>query len=163
MNITEQKGYQWLQYKGYTDIVFRARLTPDFIVEGGKTFEVKLARNNTIYISKTQYNQLDKVEGELKILVFGAENDEPIAIIPFSEVKPRPRFWNNIRIIGGSPHKYIGQIDDSLMERLAGEANRFGLNINAMVNYIVSRYFESQTKPTKTESPKVEYKGRLSE
>lgn len=162
MNITEKKGYRWLQFQGYKDIVFRARLTPDFVVEGIKSFEVKLARNNTIYITKTQYNQLEKVEGELTILVFNAESDNPIAIIPFSQIKERPKFWNNIRIIGQHPHRYIGQFDDVTISKLASEAAKFGLSINGIANFIINKYFsEGQTKPAaNAELPKTKYMGR---
>jgi len=160
LNITEDKAYRWLQYQGYKDIVFRARLTPDFIVEGGRSFEVKLARNNTIFITKTQYDQLSQTAGELTLLVFSSEGNNPTAIIPFNEIRERPKFWNNIRIIGQHPHRYIGQFDDSLIDKLTNEATRFGLNINAMANFIISKYFEDKPKSTKAEPARVKYTGR---
>lgn len=142
MNISEQKAYRWLQYQGYKGIVFRARVTPDFITEDGKGFEVKKARNNSIWFSYGQFESLQEMSNT-DILVYD-DDETPIAIIPFNEIKDGQKYWKNIRIINptGKMNKtIIFKVSSEELTTIRTETKKLGLSASAFIRLLFHHYF----------------------
>lgn len=70
MNLSEQIAYDWLLGQGIeaSEIVFRSRITPDFIVGGGRGYEVKRLYGNTIRFSAGQVDRLVEY-GDAEVLI----------------------------------------------------------------------------------------------
>ena len=70
MNLSEQIAYDWLLGQGIeaSDIVFRSRITPDFITGDGRGYEVKLLYGNTIRFSAGQVDKLVEY-GDAEVLI----------------------------------------------------------------------------------------------
>ena len=96
MNKNEKLAYDWLTSKGFTGIVFRYGATPDFITDQGDSFEVKTLFNKTILFTRKQFEHLLTLD-KGTILVF-SNKPEPIAVIPISELRLRPKKWQGILI-----------------------------------------------------------------
>ena len=142
MNLSEQKAYQWLCSQGYKGIVFRARLTPDFISESGRGFEVKKTRNNAIWFSDKQFKILKETKN-VDILVFN-EGNTPIAIIPFNEISEGQKYWNNIRIAKGTTKQFYldeqtGQRLDNYLETYWGGGRATSAILHRAINEFLDR------------------------
>lgn len=97
MNNSEKKGEAYLISKGYTNIVFRIRETPDFTTDNGM-FEIKRSsKNGHISFTHGQHDRICNFEN-VTILVFNDSSDDPIAEIPFDELRDRPKTWDGIKI-----------------------------------------------------------------
>jgi hypothetical protein len=79
---SERKALDWLTKK-YGKIMFNYNKSPDFILPDGRGIEVKRPAFNTIYFTAKQWFELS---GDTEIMLMG-DGSEPIAIVPFSEVK----------------------------------------------------------------------------
>ena len=160
MNATEEKAYRWLQYQGYKSITFRGRITPDFITEGGKGFEVKKSRNNSIWFSIGQYESLQRQTLDTSILVYDG-GETPLAIIPFREISHQEELWGNIRImVSGvkgqvkSTRFSLGNNDWQLALKVQNEIKRLGLTTPEFIGSVIEQYF------AKGHKLKVKYTGR---
>jgi hypothetical protein len=80
MNISEEKGYNYLLKNGYKpeDITFQPLKTPDFICKDGKCFEVKKRYGNSIWFYDKQFEIIKKVKAD--ILIFSDLSEEPLII-----------------------------------------------------------------------------------
>jgi len=127
MNKTEILAHNWLLANGYTGLVFRSHKTPDFLTEQGQSFEVKLARNGTIWFACDQFEDLILMDNA-KVLVFG-DKSFPDAIIPAEELRTRPQVWKNVRVLVAAQHRGVINIrfndgEYELLEEIAEDANR---------------------------------------
>lgn len=122
MNKTEQRAYRWLLKNGYKDIVFSGRATPDFITKDGGLFEVKKARNKTIWFGGGQASVLQELNN-VKILVYDSNegDDEPDVIIPYDEIQYGQIIWNNYRISGTDNDKNNDTINLKITLRMKDE------------------------------------------
>lgn len=86
MTITKKIVLEWLVREGYRreDIEFNRYSSPDFILPDGRRIEVKRVAGNTIYFTRKQWENLDD---DVEIALVHESSQEPIAVIPFSEVK----------------------------------------------------------------------------
>ncbi len=93
MNKTEQMALKWLlrQYD-VDDITFRYRYTPDFLTRDGKAWEVKRLyrgkHSDKILFTIEQIKSIFEIP-ETSILVFDDGLDEPVKIIPISEISEK--------------------------------------------------------------------------
>jgi hypothetical protein len=80
MNISEEKGYNFLLKQGYKpeDIIYQSFKTPDFVLKDGKCFEVKKLYGKTIWFTDKQFEIIKKTKAD--ILIFSDLNDEPLII-----------------------------------------------------------------------------------
>ena len=80
MNISEEKGYNFLLKQGYKpeDIIYQPYKTPDFILKDGKCFEVKKLYGGTIWFTDKQFEIVKKTKAD--ILIFSDLNEEPLII-----------------------------------------------------------------------------------
>ena len=151
MNKSEERAYRWLQYQTHKGIVFRNRITPDFITEDSEKFEVKLMRDNTIWFSGNQFRTLLEDAPDTTILVFNDNHDTPIAIIPFSEIKGGEKYWKNIRIINGltKPIKAtlikLSDLGWERLQQIEEEAKKLGLPVPSFIQLIIEQYFENKS------------------
>lgn len=97
MNKTEVKAKHWLEKQGYKNIIFQNRRSPDFLVSEGIGFEVKFVRRNTVTFSRRQWHQLHE-HPNVKIL-FWADGDEPLHIVPIGKLQEPPSYWHQYRLI----------------------------------------------------------------
>lgn len=87
MNQTERKAFNWLVKQGIleSEISFRARKTPDFLIADGRGYEVKLLGDYGIYTTPKQLEKLRKKNSTL--LVFRPSDEEPMLVAPFNDVE----------------------------------------------------------------------------
>jgi predicted CopG family antitoxin len=80
MNISEEKGYNFLLKQGYKpeDIIYQSFKTPDFVLKDGKCFEVKKLYGKTIWFTDKQFEIVKKTKAD--ILIFSDLNEEPLII-----------------------------------------------------------------------------------
>ena len=103
MNRSEKAAYNWLRKHIPTcDIVFQKRNSPDFITNIGEGYEAKLLRSNAITFTAGQLDKLLSL-GNVDILVMEQGSQEPIAIIPIAELRDKPRYWHQYRIVSYEP------------------------------------------------------------
>ena len=100
MNKTEQKLFNWLFNKGYSQerITFRRSETPDFITDDGKKWEAKRLYDTKILIFKTQIKDLFSDQNNTTVIVFKDGRDDPIQVIPLNEITPTTTLYKNIVI-----------------------------------------------------------------
>jgi len=97
MNKTEKKAHEWILSTLKKEPTFQRRKSPDFVCSDGSGYEIKLLRSNAITFSSSQFETLREFPYDLKIVVFD-DGEEPIAIIPFPEIRENPKYWGKIRI-----------------------------------------------------------------
>lgn len=87
MNQTERKAFNWLVKQGIpeSEISFRVRKTPDFLIADGRGYEVKLLGDYGIYTTPKQLEELR--EKNPTILVFRSSDKEPMLVAPFNDVE----------------------------------------------------------------------------
>jgi len=136
MNDTEQRAYVWLLGQGHTDITFHSSTTPDFVTSTGEKFEVKKVRNNVIWFSPGQLEQL-RWQKKTKIIVMDG-GDEPVAVFPFSEIKDG--YYGNIKVAGSDqvPLRSI-RIDDSAWTKAKLDALDHGMTLQEWVTLCLLR------------------------
>jgi len=83
MNKTEKLAFDWLKRKGFKDIVFQKRRSPDFITEGGsyevkRGYRLKTGEIKILFSSSEQRQTL--INEKTQILVF-LEDREPFDIL----------------------------------------------------------------------------------
>ena len=108
MNKTEQKLFNWLLSKGYSQeqIIFRRSETPDFITDDGKKWEAKRLYDTKILMYKTQVKNLFSDQNNTTVLVFKNGRDDPIQVIPLNEITPNTTLYKNIVIQEVEPKEY---------------------------------------------------------
>jgi len=116
MNKTEQRALRWLESKGYKDITFGHKRTPDFITSNGELFEVKRLKGRNIYFSDNQFAILQS-QPQTMILVFNSSN-EPVAEIPFVDIQGGECIWKNSIIIHIESKVNIIKVHDDVYEDL---------------------------------------------
>lgn len=89
MNESERIAYDWLLEQGVeaSAIVFRARKTPDFVVDGGRGYEVKRLYGKSIRFTSGQTGKLLE-HGDAEVLV--VDGDAVVASIKASVFASRP-------------------------------------------------------------------------
>lgn len=89
MNRSEQVAHDWLLEQGVelSEIVFRARKTPDFIVGDGRGYEVKRLYGNTIRFSAGQVDKLLEYENAVVLVV---DDEAVVAEIEAAEFMDKP-------------------------------------------------------------------------
>jgi hypothetical protein len=80
---SERKALDWLTKKYGGEIRFNYGKSPDFTLPDGRKIEVKRVVFNTIYFTAKQWSELSE---DTEIMLMG-DGPEPIATVPFSEVK----------------------------------------------------------------------------
>lgn len=134
MNDTEKRAFTWLMKKGYTDVTFYRSSSPDFVTKSGEKFEVKKIRNNVIWFSPKQIEQLGKM-GDVKIIVMD-DGTEPIAVFPFSEIKDG--FWHEIKIAGGNYNPMVNiWIDSELWKQAKIQAVMEGKTLQQYIEELL--------------------------
>lgn len=91
MNKTETKAYEWLQklYKlKPSEIVYCIGKSPDFILNDGRTFEVKRLYSNSIVLYE---NQIKNFKPNTVILVWGTQ-DSPYKIMVWKDVENKTEY-----------------------------------------------------------------------
>ncbi len=136
MNRTEAKAKAWLEQQQIRNLTFQSRRSPDFLGADGRGYEVKLIYENSITFSRKQVRQLVQ-HGNVTVLAFAKDGDEPVTSFPFSEAKI-PGHWGTIRldVVSGHPLLYISkELYDELVKlgedpgRFAAEAVRERLEV----------------------------------
>jgi len=157
MTWSETQAYLWLKAQGYKDITFTTQDSPDFIVEDGKGFEVKLIRANTLFFSTQQFRQLREFSNELEVLVFEEKNSQPIMIIPFSKIANGRTTYKNIRIKIGEIHPdamgltyHLGQNNWELAVRVNREARKLKITSSEFVQRLIEEYFQDKHNKNRT-------------
>jgi hypothetical protein len=80
---SERKALDWLTKKYGGEVRFNYSKSPDFTLSDGHKIEVKRVQFNTIYFTAKQWSELSE---DTEIMLMG-DDPEPIAIVPFAEVK----------------------------------------------------------------------------
>ena len=85
LNKSEAQAYAWLQKKyKETEIVFRIRKNPDFVLADGSAYEVKRLYGQVIRFSEHQFEELKNMEN-VQVIVTSDDMKEPLCI-PMSEL-----------------------------------------------------------------------------
>ncbi len=89
MNATQSAAWSWLIRKGNDpeDLHFQRRRTPDFIHADGRSWEVKLVRNNAVALAKSQVTQLKKLPKTV-LLLWEMDGKQPVAQIKYLSISP---------------------------------------------------------------------------
>lgn len=146
MNITEQKAYNWLLKQGYSDITFHHSSTPDFTLSSGDKFEVKKVRNNVIWFSPAQMDELSKLN-DAKVIVMN-DGDNPVAVFPFYEIQNG--YWKHIRVAGWDTTKKLinTKIDQDLWLQARSEAVKQGITMQDwLTEAIIQKLQSDKRKP----------------
>jgi hypothetical protein len=118
MNLSEQIAYDWLLEQGAeaSDIVFRARGTPDFIVAGDRGYEVKRLYGNTIRFTTGQTDKLLEYENA-EVLVVDKESVVGRIDVPTLSGWPAAASGYNISYEEGAAARSIVKLPKPLIEQ----------------------------------------------
>jgi hypothetical protein len=86
LTLTERLAKEWLLSQGYREeqIRFNKQSSPDFLLSDGRKIEVKRPVKGVIYFSQKQWNALSN---DVEVFIMHETSKEPLAIVPFSEVR----------------------------------------------------------------------------
>lgn len=120
---SERKALDWLIKKygeNYGKIRFNYNMSPDFILPGGRKIEVKRPAFNTIYFTAKQWFELS---GDTEIMLM-EDGPEPIAVVPFSEVKKAYESGKQLKCGGKSFRISVSEKKDLIFIRCSEETWR---------------------------------------
>lgn len=130
MNRTEVRARAWLERQGIRGLTFHSAKSPDFVGADGSGYEVKLIQQNDITFSTRQMQQLAE-QGNVTVLVFTKDGDEPVASFPFSEIRSFGS-WRRIHL----------RIVHYLSKKLYDELLRLGEDPGQFVEMATARALE---------------------